>query len=71
MPKRLTARKIEKILKSNGFSFISQKGSHRKWRNLNSGKQVIVPYHTGRKLPAGTANSIIKGSGLDKSLFGL
>ncbi|MBW4582213.1 MAG: type II toxin-antitoxin system HicA family toxin [Tildeniella nuda ZEHNDER 1965/U140] len=27
---------------------ISQRGSHRKWRNLDRQLQVIVPYHKKR-----------------------
>ncbi len=71
MPKRFTAYQLEKILKTNGFLLISQKGSHRKWKNTQTGEQVIVPHHGGRELPVGTSNSIIKGSGLGKSVFGL
>jgi len=67
MPKRFTAHQIEKILKSNGFLLISQKGSHRKWKNARTGEQVIVPYHSGRELPVGTSDSIIKGSVLGRS----
>ncbi len=70
MPIRLTASQVEKILKSNNFIFISQKGSHKKWKNLKTGKQVIVPFHKGKLLPIGTLHSIINGSGLSKSDFG-
>ncbi len=71
MPKRLTAKQIEAKLKKAEFQLISQKGSHRKWLNFESGKQVIVPYHKGKDLPLGTLMSIIKGSGLSKEYFGL
>ena len=67
--KRLSADDIIKILNSNGFVKISQKGSHQKWRNSTSGHQVIVPYHKGKQLPIGTLKSIIEGSGLGRSSF--
>lgn len=70
MPIRLTAKEVISILLYNGFECILQKGSHQKWRNVVNGKIVIVPYHQGKQLPQGTLNSIIKGSGLDKSEFG-
>ena len=70
MPIRLTAFQVEKILKSHNFVLLSQKGSHKKWKNQRTGKQVIVPFHKGKILPIGTLNSIIKGSGLSKSEFG-
>ena len=34
---------IEKLLKKYGFELISQKGSHRKWRDIELGLQVNVP----------------------------
>jgi predicted RNA binding protein YcfA (HicA-like mRNA interferase family) len=71
MPKRLKSKEIEGLLSRAGFIQVSQKGSHRKWRNSETGKQVIVPYHQGKDLPVGTLMSIIKGSGLSKEYFGL
>ena len=67
MPKLLSSEEIVKILLTNGFEFVSQRGSHRKYRNV-SGETVIVP--AGRKqMPRGTALSIIRQSGLDRKLF--
>lgn len=62
--KRLTAREVAAVLKEHGFVMVSQKGSHQKWKNEKTGKQVIVPQHRGKQLPIGTMNSIIKGSGV-------
>jgi predicted RNA binding protein YcfA (HicA-like mRNA interferase family) len=62
--RRLTAKEVEKILRKCGFELISQKGSHRKWRNLNSGLQVIVPDHKGKILPIGTLRNIVVGADL-------
>ncbi|MFN0102070.1 MAG: type II toxin-antitoxin system HicA family toxin [Bryobacteraceae bacterium] len=55
------------ILRRNGFALVSQAGSHQKWRNSNTGKQVIVAYHRGRGLPLGTMKAIIEGSGIPLS----
>ena len=33
--RRMNADEVERILERYGFEFISQKGSHRKWRNLD------------------------------------
>jgi predicted RNA binding protein YcfA (HicA-like mRNA interferase family) len=57
--RRLSAKDVEKILEKYGFQLISQKGSHRKWRNFNSGLQVIVPEHRGKILPLGTLRNIV------------
>lgn len=48
--RRMSAVDVERILIRYGFELVSQKGSHRKWRNLDSQLQVIVPYHKGRNI---------------------
>jgi predicted RNA binding protein YcfA (HicA-like mRNA interferase family) len=41
--RRMNADEVEKILQRYGFVPISQKGSHRKWRNLKRKLQAIIP----------------------------
>ncbi|HEV8038259.1 MAG TPA: type II toxin-antitoxin system HicA family toxin [Bryobacteraceae bacterium] len=53
------------VLRRGGFRLVGSSGSHQKWRNALTGKQVIVPYHRGRILPLGTMRAIMEGSGLD------
>ena len=56
MPKLFSSDEIAKILLANGFEFVSQRGSHQKYRNA-SGDTVIVP--AGRKqTPHDTTQSI-------------
>lgn len=59
----LSARKIEKILKKNGFAAIRQTGSHRTFYNRTTGKVTVVPIHSG-DVAKGTLRSIIKQAGL-------
>ena len=66
---RLKASAVISILQQYGFILISQRGSHQKWRNHNTGKQVIVPYHKGKELPLGTLRSIIDGSDIPENEF--
>jgi predicted RNA binding protein YcfA (HicA-like mRNA interferase family) len=66
---RLKASEVTKILQQHGFTLISQRGSHQKWRNDETGKQVILPYHKGKQLPLGTMRSIIEGSGIPEEKF--
>ncbi|MCX6007965.1 MAG: type II toxin-antitoxin system HicA family toxin [Chloroflexi bacterium] len=66
---RLKASEVIEVLKHNDFVLVSQRGSHQKWHNPNTRKQVIVPFHKGKQLPLGTIESIIKGSGISKSQF--
>ncbi|MFH1638828.1 MAG: type II toxin-antitoxin system HicA family toxin [Chloroflexota bacterium] len=51
---RLRANEVIRVLGQHGFDLVSQRGSHQKWRNSETGKQVIVPYHKGKELPLGT-----------------
>jgi predicted RNA binding protein YcfA (HicA-like mRNA interferase family) len=64
---RLTADQIIRILRQHGFALAGQSGSHQKWRNPSTGKQVIVAYHRGRTLPLGTMKSILDGSGIPRA----
>jgi len=66
---RLKAAEVIRILQRHDFILVSQRGSHQKWRNQNTGKQVIVPNHKGKELPLGTLNSIIDGSGIPEKEF--
>jgi predicted RNA binding protein YcfA (HicA-like mRNA interferase family) len=64
---RLNADQVIGVLKRNGFVLAGKSGSHQKWRNPISGKQVIVAYHRGRILPLGAMKSIVEGSGIPLS----
>ena len=66
---RLTAVEVTRVLLQHGFTLVSQRGSHQKWKNPKTGKQVIVPYHKGKELPVGTLRSIIEGSGVPREQF--
>jgi predicted RNA binding protein YcfA (HicA-like mRNA interferase family) len=61
---RLTPDQVISILRRNRFQWVTTAGSHQKWRNSATGKQVIVPYHRGKILPLGTMKAIIEGSGV-------
>jgi predicted RNA binding protein YcfA (HicA-like mRNA interferase family) len=65
--RRMTAREVEGLLRRYGFQLVSQKGSHRKWRQPETGFQVIVPEHRGRTLPLGTLRAILKGAEIPES----
>ena len=72
MPRKITrlkAAEVVNILQQHGFVLISQRGSHQKWRNHSTGKQVTVPFHKGKELPLGTLRSIIDGSGFSEGEF--
>jgi predicted RNA binding protein YcfA (HicA-like mRNA interferase family) len=53
------------VLRRHGLARAGSAGSRQKWRNVTTGKQVIVFHHRGRILPLGTMKAIIEGSGID------
>ena len=70
MPKLYSPRYIIKVLEKRGFVFISQKGSHIKYRK-KIGKEtltVIVPVHS-KEIPIGTFKSILRQSKLIEEDF--
>ena len=56
-------REMVALLEKNGFAFVSSNGSHRKYRNTQTGVMVIVPYHA-KELKKGTEEQILKQAGL-------
>jgi predicted RNA binding protein YcfA (HicA-like mRNA interferase family) len=66
MPKLLSSRAIIKILESNGFVFVSQRGSHAKYRK---GSATAVVPKPRKEIPIGTFRSIVRQSGLDRKTF--
>ena len=59
------------MLKSNGFAFDRQKGSHRQFEGMVGEKRrlVTVPGKDGDEVPKGTLSSIRRQSGLSRALF--
>ena len=49
--------------KENGFEEIRQVGSHKQFKNYETGKSVTVPFHN-KDLKKGTEQSILKKAGL-------
>ena len=69
MPKLFSSRHLVNILIANGFVFVSQKGSHGKFKK--SGKAsftVIVPMNR-KEIPYGTFRSIVRQSNLNEADF--
>ena len=55
--------KLLKLLKNSGWIEIRQKGSHKILRKEGVKKTIVFPYHRGKEVPTGTANSILKQAG--------
>jgi predicted RNA binding protein YcfA (HicA-like mRNA interferase family) len=69
MPKLFSSKHIEKTLRQHGFSFISRKGSHVKYRKVGRPTlDVIIPANR-KEIPTGTFRSILRQSGLSQKDF--
>lgn len=60
MPPVLKPEQVIKVIEKNGFRFVKQKGSHRKYKR--DGKTVIIPMHY--ELAIGTLTSILEQAGI-------
>ncbi len=59
----MTPKEMIKYLKKNGFEEVSQNGSHRKLKNPETGRTVIVPYHS-KAMKKGLEQAILKQAGV-------
>jgi predicted RNA binding protein YcfA (HicA-like mRNA interferase family) len=66
MTKLPSSQKIINVLLKSGFTFVSQRGSHPKYRKDD--KTVIVPAPK-REIPISTFRSIVRQSGLTQDQF--
>jgi predicted RNA binding protein YcfA (HicA-like mRNA interferase family) len=69
MPKLYSSKEVIKVLIQKGFIFISQKGSHVKYRKKE--KEVftaIVPANK-KEIPFGTFRSILRQAGINEEEF--
>lgn len=71
MPKLgvFSGREVCGILKENGFVLVRQRGSHMVMQHQFPGGTTTVPVPDHPEIRAGTLQSIIRQSGLDKKLF--
>lgn len=69
MPKLYSSNHIIKILNQKGFVFISQKGSHRKYRKTGMPTLTVIVPADKKEIPFGTFKSILKQSGLQAQEF--
>jgi predicted RNA binding protein YcfA (HicA-like mRNA interferase family) len=70
VPRLYSSAQIVKGLEREGFLFVSQRGSHAKYRQTGDTLVMTVIVPTGRKvIPRGTFRSILRQSGLGESAF--
>ena len=61
----MNSRELIKLIEKNGWELKSIRGSHHKFTHPNFPHSVIIP-HPKKDLPKGTANAILKQSGVKK-----
>ena len=63
----VSADDVVRALEGNGFAVISQRGSHIKVRNAQTGRVAVVPNHS--EIARGTLHSILLQAGLTRERF--
>jgi len=69
MPNLYSSNEIIKILLQKGFVFISQKGSHKKYRRTGTPTLTVIVPADRKQIPFGTFKSIVRQSGLQTDEF--
>lgn len=69
MPKLYSSNKIIKVLEKQGFVFISQKGSHAKYRKYGIVILTVIIPADKKEIPFGTFKSILRQSQLTDNNF--
>jgi len=69
MPKLYSSLEIIKVLKKQGFVYISQKGSHAKFRKTGSQTSTVIVPAGKKEIPFGTFRSILRQANLTEDDF--
>jgi predicted RNA binding protein YcfA (HicA-like mRNA interferase family) len=70
MPRVFSSREVIRTLLTEGFVFVSQRGSHAKYRKTGADGTFTVIVPVGKRgIPMGIFRSIIRQSGLSKERF--
>lgn len=65
----LSGKQVCTLLSVHGFIEVRRRGSHIVMQRIIDGATVTVPVPDHPELKVGTLSSIIRQSGLDKSIF--
>jgi len=69
MPKLYSSKWITKVLQSKGFVYISQKGSHVKFRKSSKPVLTVIIPASRKEIPFGTFRSILRQANLSEGDF--
>jgi predicted RNA binding protein YcfA (HicA-like mRNA interferase family) len=69
MPKLFSSRHIISILEKEGFVYVSQKGSHIKYRKYEKLTLTVIVPAKRKEIPMGTFKSILRQAQLSVEVF--
>jgi len=69
MPKLYSSKIIIKTLEKKGFYFVSQKGSHVKYRKTGKPTLTVIIPADRKEIPLGTFRSILRQANLSEDDF--
>jgi len=69
MPKLFASEHVIKVLYSKGFVFVSQRGSHMKFRKCNDKVLTVIVPAGKKEIPIGTFRSVLRQSNLKQEDF--
>lgn len=69
MPRPIELRLVIQVLERKGFFFVSQKGSHAKYRKIGHPTRTVIIKVGKKEIPHGTFQSILQLSGLQEDDF--
>ena len=69
MPKPISLKLVLRVLQDKDFIFISQKGSHAKYRRIGISTKNVIIKMSKKEIPYGTFKSILLHSGLKEEDF--
>ena len=69
MPKLYSSRQIENVLYRMGFYFVSQKGSHAKFRKGGNESLTVILPMARKEIPMGTFRSILRQANIPENEF--
>lgn len=61
---------LVRLLETNGFKIIKEKGSIRYYEKPGWDKLVRVDYHGSKEVPKGTCHAILKAAGIKRKAIG-
>jgi len=69
VPQLHSSKKILRVLEEMGFIFVSQKGSHIKYRKAGNPTLTVIIPADRKEIPEGTFRSILRQSNLGEKDF--